>query len=88
MAGVDESSVEVNLKDGVLSIAGRVSLKDYEGLQPAYTEYKVGNYARRLSVDDNIDVEHIQAKMKNGILELHMPKAPRVKARKIQVQAG
>ncbi|HVM95798.1 MAG TPA: Hsp20/alpha crystallin family protein [Candidatus Acidoferrales bacterium] len=88
MAGVDENSVEVDLKDGVLSIVGRVSVKNYEGLQPAYTEYNVGDYVRRLRVADDVDVENIKAKMRNGVLELQLPKAQRLKARRIQVQAG
>lgn len=88
MPGVDEKSVEVNVSDGVLSIEGRLAVGEYEGLQPAYTEYNVGNFARRLSVSDSLDVEGITARMKDGVLELKLPKAERVKARKIQIQAS
>ena len=37
MPGVDEQSVNLNVDDGVLRIEGHVSLKEYEGLSPAYT---------------------------------------------------
>jgi HSP20 family molecular chaperone IbpA len=88
MPGVDESSVEVNLREGVLSIEGRVSLKEYDGLRPAYTEYNVGNFSRRMSVSDHIDAERIAARMSNGVLELQLPKSERVKPRRIPVTAG
>lgn len=88
MPGVDEKSVEVRLAEGVLSIAGQVSLKDYESLAPVYTEYNVGNYFRRFSLSEHIDTEHIKARMTNGVLQLELPKAARAKPRRIEVVAS
>ena len=85
MPGVDQQSVEVNLADGVLSIEGRVSVSEYENLSPVYTEYNVGNFARRLSLSDDIDPQRITARMRNGVLELELPKAERAKPRRIPV---
>lgn len=88
LPGVDEQSVEVNLADGVLSIEGRVSLKDYEDLVPVYTEYNVGNFVRRLSVSDDIDAGRIKARITNGVLEIELPKREQVKPRRIPVAAS
>ena len=88
MPGVDKDSIEVKLADGVLSIEGRVSLKDYENLSPVYTEYNVGNYARRFTVSPDIDGERIKARMSNGVLELELPKLERAKPRRIEVAAA
>jgi len=88
MPGVDEKSVEINLADGVLSLHGRVSLTDYENLTPAYTEYNVGNFVRRLALSDAIDTNGIKARMTNGVLELELPKAERAKPRRIAVNAA
>ncbi len=87
MPGVDDKSVEVRLAEGVLSIAGQVSLKDYENLAPVYTEYNVGNYFRRFSLSEHIDTEHIKARMTNGVLQLELPKSARAKPRRIEVTA-
>jgi HSP20 family protein len=84
MPGV-ESAVDVNLADGMLSISGRVSVKEYAELTPVYTEYNVGNYVRRFTVSDTIDSDKITAKLNNGVLELKLPKAERVKPRRIAV---
>jgi HSP20 family molecular chaperone IbpA len=88
MPGVDEHSLEVNVADSVLSIQGRVALQDYDNLTPVYTEYNVGNYARRFTLSNEIDTEHIKARMTNGILELELPKAERAKPRRIAVSAS
>ncbi len=49
MPGVNKDSVDVHVENGVLSVVERVNFSNYAGLQPAYTEYNVGNYARELS---------------------------------------
>ncbi len=88
MPGVDEQSIEVNVNEGMLSIEGQVTVKDYENLAPVYTEYNVGNYARRFTLANTIDAEHISARMKNGVLELELPKAEKAKPRRIAISAS
>jgi HSP20 family protein len=85
MPGVDEKAVEVNLAEGVLSIEGTVSLKEYENLAPVYTEYNIGNYLRRFTVSEDIDVDNIKARMTDGVLELELPKSARAKPRRINI---
>lgn len=88
MPGVDENSLEVHVADGVLTIDGRVSLQEYDSLSPVYTEYNVGNYARRFSLSNEIDVDRIQARMTNGVLALELPKAERAKPKRIAVSVS
>lgn len=88
MPGVDESSLEVHVADGVLAIEGRVALQEYDNLNPVYTEYNVGNYSRRFSLSNEIDTEHIKARMTQGVLTLELPKAERAKPRRIAVSVG
>ena len=88
MPGVDENSVEVNVANGVLSIEGWVSVKEYENLQPVYTEYNIGNYSRRFTLSNEIDTDKITAKMVNGVLELALPKAEKAKPRQITISAN
>ena len=88
MPGVDEKSISVTLDDGELTIEGRVAVDEYAELRPLYTEYNVGDYVRRFRVSTDIDVERIEARVVNGVLEIELPKAERVKARKIEVKAA
>ena len=88
MPGVDDTSINVNVADGVLTIEGRVTIKNYENLAPMYTEYNVGNYLRRFTVSSEVDTDRIAARMSNGVLELEMPKSERAKPRRISVSTN
>jgi len=87
MPGVDDTSLHIQLEDGVLTIEGQVALKEYEHLAPIYTEYKVGNYTRRFSVSRDVDPDKIAAHLTNGVLALELPKVERAKPRKIEVKS-
>ena len=90
MPGVDLESVDVELNDDVLTLQGRVSLKDYEGLRPIYTEYNVGHYLRRFTLSDasRFDRDAITARMVNGVLDIRLPRSEKTKPRRISVTAA
>jgi HSP20 family protein len=89
MPGVTPDQVEVELHDDVLRLEGRVSLEDYEGLTPVYTEYNVGNYLRRFTLSNaqHFDRDGISARLENGVLAVKLPKAEKAKPRRIPVSA-
>ena len=67
MPGVDEKNVEVNFEKGVLTVRGQAEEKPEEGMNWLLKEYNVGNYERTFSVAESIDIERVEAKMKNGL---------------------
>jgi len=85
MPGVGRDSATVGVEEGVLTVEGRVDFAKYEGLQPVYTEYNVGNYVRRFQLSSEIDQGRISAELKDGIMTVVLPKAERAKPRKIKV---
>jgi HSP20 family molecular chaperone IbpA len=90
MPGVAPDAVEVELHDDVLQLEGRVSLDAYEGLTPAYTEYNVGDFARRFTLPDahRYDAEKVSARLANGVLQVKLPKTELAKPRRIPINAS
>jgi HSP20 family molecular chaperone IbpA len=85
MPGVDKDKVDVKVENDVLQIEGWIDFSRYEGLQPVYTEYNIGNYARSFQLSSKIDQDRISAELRDGVMTLVLPKSERAKTRKISV---
>ena len=81
----DRDSIEASVENDVVTIEGRIDFTKYEGLQPLYTEYNVGHYARSFEISNKINQSEISALMKDGVVTIVLPKAEQAKPRKIQV---
>ncbi len=90
MPGVDPEHVAVELNDDALSLEGQVTLADYEGLSPAYTEYNVGHFQRRFTVPNSgrFDRDQVHARLTNGVLEVTLPRSEAAKPRRIAVASA
>jgi HSP20 family protein len=87
MPGVQTGDVEIDLKEGTLTIVGKVSTDTNEG-ESILAEYRVGNYFRSFRLTDVIDQSKISAAMSDGVLKLVMPKVEKAIPRKIPITAG
>lgn len=86
LPGVEQEKVTVELNEDVLSLEAEPSIKEYEGLTPLYTEYNVGRFLRRFKLPaGQFDRDRITARMRDGVLEIELPKAQAAKPRRIQV---
>jgi HSP20 family protein len=81
--GVTRDAVEIELKDDVLRVEARVDPAKYEGLEPVYTEYGVGHWARAFALPDAVDRGRIEARLEDGVLTLTLPKAAEARPRRI-----
>jgi len=88
MPGADESTVDIHLDKGVLSLDARPAPAEDEGHRAVHAEYRAGSYHREFRISEDIDPEAVSAKMKDGVLELLLPKSAKKQPRRIQVAAA
>jgi len=88
MPGVGPDAVEVDLAGNELTISGRVDEAAIEGHSLAYAEYEVGDYQRRFRISGGIDADKIDATIKDGVLQVILPKSKEAQPHKITVKAG
>lgn len=88
MPGVSEKNLDIRVERNVLTVSARI-----EGLQPDSSTLRVrefgnGYYRRIFTLSDELDIETIEAAIKDGVLSLNIPKTRRAQSRKIDVKAG
>jgi len=85
LPGVEKKDIDVELEHDVLKIEARIDFTKYEGLEPLYTEYNVGHFARAFTLSDKIDRDRIEAELEDGVLTLTLKKSPAAVPRRIPI---
>jgi HSP20 family protein len=88
MPGVGPDAVGVDLEGDELTIRGRVDEAGIEGHELTYAEYESGDFERRFRVYGRIDADKIDATIKNGVLQVILPKSKEAQPQKITVKSG
>src|SRR4029079_5202643 len=73
--GGEKKGIAVDLEKDVLRTEPRIDPSKYQGLQPLYTEYNVGHFARSFSLSNKIDQQQISAQLQDGVLTLALKKS-------------
>ena len=83
--GASEDTVDVSVEKNILTIKAVAEEQKVEG-NLLYSEYGLGDYERSFRLSEEIDVENIEARVRNGVLELIIP-VSQPSTRKIQVKS-
>jgi len=90
LPGVSDKDIEVSLAGDVLTIMGEKKTETEEKKGGSnYTERRYGSFARSLQLPFEVKDDQVDAKFKNGVLTIRLPKPAhmRNRARKIEVKA-
>ncbi len=85
MPGVTKDGLNISLEGNVLTLLGRRQDGTVSKADLLYRESRSVDFRRVFELDPTIETSKISAKMEQGILLLTLPKAERVKPRKIAV---
>jgi HSP20 family molecular chaperone IbpA len=86
MPGVVKEDVSVSIDNGTLSLSGVRRLQSKGASK--WEEFGDVEYVRSFSVPQSIDVEKVEAKLKDGVLKLHLPKSEAAKPKQIKINAA
>jgi len=86
LPGVPAEKLSVRLDDGELILEGR--WRDTDPHRSLAREYQPVDYRRVFAVPEGIDPEAVKARVKDGVVRIHLAKAESFRPREIPVQAG
>src|SRR5688572_8391573 len=75
LPGMAEDDVNIEIKDGVLTISGeRRAEHEEKGEGFHRVERAFGSFSRSLSLPEGVDPQRVDAKFADGVLEVRIPK--------------
>lgn len=89
LPGMTEEDVEIELENNILTLRGQKEMmreEKGEDNRVHLVERRFGQFQRSFTLPRTVKAEDISAHFENGLLHVHMPKAPESKGRKIQIR--
>lgn len=87
LPGMEKGDFRISVEKGVLSIEGEKKGVQKEQKSNYYhLECSYGKFKRSFSLPEEVNVESIEAKLENGVLELKLPRNEKAKPKTIEVK--
>ena len=84
--GIDKKNIKISVSDKVLTIKGEMKKEEEVREEDYYySERSYGSFSRSLTLPAKVVEGKITAEFKDGILEVHLPKAAESKPKEIKV---
>lgn len=81
--GMNAADIEMHVHEGAIFILGeKKEQRDEDEKGYSYSERSYGSFERRIELPQGADDKAIKAKIRNGVLEITVPKKPEATARK------
>lgn len=87
LPGFRVEDLSINTASDTLTISGKREVTYPEGATPIRTERASGAFERTLTLPGEIDVERVEATMRDGVLLVTMPKREGARARRVEIKS-
>jgi HSP20 family protein len=88
MPGVSRDRLQVQVDGNNLAIEGQAAIDMPEGMEALHADVRTTRFRRSFTLSNELDTANINAKMKDGVLTLSVPKRAELQPRKIEVSVG
>ena len=88
LPGVKKDDIEITTEDNILTVSGERKMREELKEDDYYkVESRYGKFSRSFTLPEDADVENIHAEMKNGVLEVIIPKRKDIhQVKKIEIK--
>lgn len=86
LPGVSQDNLEVSVTHNVLTIKGHAPQR-LPG-KARYQEFQLASVFRQFKLNNALDTDQVDAELKNGVLQLRIPKAKAAVARQIDIKVA
>lgn len=86
IAGIKSEEMDIEIEDNILKIEGERKNPLTESGEFLIKECYFGKFKRELILPEEVNLAEVEASLKNGILIIKLPKAPKEKKKKIQIK--
>jgi HSP20 family protein len=87
LPGVKSEQLDISVAGSELTIKVNRPDVDQEGVTYHRRERPVGTFSRMVPLPTDVDADHVEADLRDGVLTITLPKAESAKPRKINVTA-
>jgi HSP20 family protein len=88
LPGVPKDKLSLRIEGETLQIEGAMVSDAPEGMEGIYAEVRAPRYRRAFTLSRELDTGKINASLKDGVLNLRIPKAEHAQPRRIDVKAA
>jgi HSP20 family protein len=89
LPGVGTGDLEIIFQDGLLTIQGERHAAHHPAAEKVHrAERRYGAFRRSITLPSHVQAGKIEATAQDGVLQILVPKAPEVQAKRIQVRAS
>ena len=89
LSDMKKEDVRLTVENGVLAISGeRKFEKEEKGRKYRRCERAYGSFVRRFSLSEDADGSNVTAHIKDGVLQVHLPKSVKAKLKTVEIKIG
>jgi HSP20 family protein len=88
LPGVQPDGVDLSVQQNLLTLKARREWAPPADAQVLWQGFGAGQWQQTFALPGEVDADRVEARLADGVLRLHLPKAQHLRPRQITVQAG
>lgn len=88
MPGVSKERLTINVEGDTLTIEGSARIEVPENIELIHSEVRSPYFRRSFTLSRDLDPAKIEASLRNGVLQMHIPKSEEAQPKRIEIKVA